>query len=106
MRSAQEEREASDPVRVASKVVGMLIENDRVRVLGSTLRPGEKAAMHSHPDHVVYVVKGGRIKLTYPSGKEETMEMEQGKALLMEAQSHEVTNVGDTDVELVVVELK
>ncbi len=106
MRSAQEEREERDPVRVASKVVGMLVENDRVRVLGSSLGPGEKAAMHSHPDHVLFVVKGGRLKMTFPSGEERTVEMEQGKAMLMEAQSHEVTNVGDTEVQVVLVELK
>jgi quercetin dioxygenase-like cupin family protein len=106
MRSTQEEREENDPVRAASGMVGLLVENDRVRVLGSTLKPGDKAAMHSHPDYVVYVLKGGMLRMTSPSGEETTMEFEQGKALLMEAQTHEVTNVGDTEVELVVIELK
>jgi quercetin dioxygenase-like cupin family protein len=106
MKSAQEEQGAQDPLRVASNVYGLVMENDRVRVLRVSFRPGDKAAMHYHPDHVVYVVKGGKAQLASPSGKTDTLDLETGKAIFLEAQSHETTNVGDTDLELVVVELK
>ncbi len=106
MGSAQEERELMDPLKVAADVVELLMENDRVRVIRGYLRPGEKAAIHSHPDHVVYVLKGGRVEMAYPTGKADTMELVQGKAIFMEAQSHEVMNIDDTDVELIIVELK
>jgi quercetin dioxygenase-like cupin family protein len=46
-----------DPMKVASNVTGLLMENDRVRVLRAKWKAGEKAARHSHPDHVMYVVK-------------------------------------------------
>jgi oxalate decarboxylase/phosphoglucose isomerase-like protein (cupin superfamily) len=62
--------------------------------------------MHSYPDHVVYVVKGSKVRLTYPSGKEDTLDREAGKTLFMEAQSHQITNVGETDLEMIVIELK
>jgi quercetin dioxygenase-like cupin family protein len=106
MTSTQKKHEEMDPMKVASNVTGLLIENDRVRVLRAKWKVGEKAAMHSHPDHVMYVVKGGRIKLTQPSGKADTMDLETGKAIFMKAQTHEVTNVGKTDVEMIVTELK
>jgi len=106
MRSVQEELEAQDPLRVASNAYGLLLENDRARVLRLYLKPGDKAAMHSHPDHIIYVVKGSKGQIVSSSGNMETLDMETGKALFLEAQSHEATNVGDADLELIVVELK
>jgi hypothetical protein len=46
-----------------------IMENDRVRVLQVLFKPNDKTVMHSHPDHVVYVLKGGKLKLT-SSGKQ------------------------------------
>jgi hypothetical protein len=54
----------------------------------------------------VYVVKGGKLKLTYPTGNPDNLDLKSGEAVFLDAQSHEATNVGDTEVELVVVELK
>ncbi len=106
MRSTEEQQMMGDPLKVASNVAGLLLENDRVRVITGTLKPGDKAAMHSHPDHVVYTTKSGKIKLTYPSGNTKDIDMEEGRAMFMEAQSHEVNNIGDTTVAFVVIELK
>ena len=66
MRSTEEQQMMGDPLKVASNVAGLLLENDRVRVITGTLKPGDKAAMHSHPDHVVYTTKSGKIKLPSP----------------------------------------
>ena len=81
------------------------MENDRVRVLDVLFKPNDKAAMHSHPDHVVYVLKGGKLKLT-ALGKTDVLDLKTGQAMFFEAQSHEVENTGETDVDLLVVELK
>ena len=53
-----------DPLDVASNVYNFKMENERVRVLNVTFKPGDKAVMHHHPDHVVYVLEGGKMKLT------------------------------------------
>jgi quercetin dioxygenase-like cupin family protein len=76
-----------------------------VRVLGVLFKPNDKAAMHSHPDHVVYVLKGGKLKLT-SSGKTDVLDLKTGQAMFFKAQSHEAENTGKTDVDLLVVELK
>lgn len=85
-----------------SKVV---MENDRVRVVDTLFKPNYKAPMHSHPDHVVYVLKGGRLRVT-TSGKANVFDLKVGQAIFFKAQSHEVENTGKTDVNLLVVELK
>jgi quercetin dioxygenase-like cupin family protein len=81
------------------------LENERVKVFDVTFQPGEKAAMHHHPDHVVYVLKGGQLKVTV-DGKPDIIDFETGKTLFLKEQSHEVENVGQTTVDLLVVELK
>jgi quercetin dioxygenase-like cupin family protein len=81
------------------------MENDRVRVLEALFKPGDKAIMHNHPDHVVYVLKGGKLKLT-SSGKTDVLDLKTGQAIFLKAQSHEAENTGKTDADLLVVELK
>jgi quercetin dioxygenase-like cupin family protein len=81
------------------------MENDRVRLLDTLFKPNDNAAMHSHPDHVIYVLKGGKIKIT-SSGKTDVLDLKAGQAMFLKAQSHEAENIGKTDVDLLVVELK
>jgi quercetin dioxygenase-like cupin family protein len=94
-----------DPLKVAKNVYKLVLENDRVRVLDLFLKPGDKAAMHYHPDHVIYVLNGGKAKLT-SSGKTDVMDMKSGQGIFLKAQSHDAENTGKTDLHLLVVELK
>jgi len=96
---------AQDPLKVANNVSKFIMENDRVRVLEALFKPGDKAVMHSHPDHVVYVLKGAKAKMT-SSGKTDVLDLKTGQAMFFKAQSHEVENAGKTDLDLLVVELK
>jgi quercetin dioxygenase-like cupin family protein len=92
-------------LKVAKNVYKFVMENDRVRVLEVIFKPGDKAIMHSHPDHVVHVLKGGKAKMT-SSGKTDLLELKTGQTIFLKAQSHEVENTGKTDLDLLVVELK
>jgi len=94
-----------DPLKVAKNAYKFIMENDSVRVLEVQLKPGDKAVMHYHPDHVVYVLKGGKAKMT-SSGKTDLLDLKTGQAIFLKAQSHEAENTGKTDLNLLVVELK
>jgi quercetin dioxygenase-like cupin family protein len=94
-----------DPKDVASNVYNPLMENERVRIFKAVFKPGDTAKMHHHPDHVVYVLKGGNLKLT-SEDKTDNLTLEDGKALFLNEQVHEAQNVGQSTVELLVVELK
>jgi len=94
-----------DPKDVASNVYNFIMENERVRVFNATFKSGEIASMHHHPDHVVYVLKGGKIKLT-SEGKTNILDLETGKVVFLSEQMHEAENVGHSTLELLVVELK
>jgi quercetin dioxygenase-like cupin family protein len=94
-----------DPLDVASNVYKPKLENDRVRVLEVTFEPGDIAAMHKHPDHVVYVLMGGKMKLT-SMGKTDVLDLADGDVIFLNAQSHEAQNIGQSTLQLLVVELK
>jgi beta-alanine degradation protein BauB len=96
---------SSDPMNVASNVYKLLDENDKVRVLEVVFKPGDIAKMHHHPDHVVYALKGGKAKFT-SGGRTQEMEIKTGSVIFLDAQDHEAQNIGDTTLDLIVVELK
>jgi beta-alanine degradation protein BauB len=98
--------EIFDALKAAPNVSKLIMENDRVRVFDTRFKPGVKAAMHSHPDHVLYIFNDGKMKITPSNGKPQTMDLKTGQVIWMDATSHEAENLGKTDVHMLVVELK
>ena len=101
----KEINQKSDPLVIAKNVYSFINENDRVRVLKVTFKPGDTAKMHHHPQHIVYVLKSGKLKLV-SEGKTQELDMKEGSAVFLDAQNHEATNTGNSILELLVVELK
>jgi quercetin dioxygenase-like cupin family protein len=97
---------AQDPAQVGPNIYKLLFENERVRVFEVRFKPGERIAMHSHPDHVVYVLDDGKLKLSYPDGKSVEVVLKAGQTLWIPAETHAAENVGSTDAHSLVVELK
>ena len=94
-----------DPLMSASNVYEFINESNRMRVLKVTFKPGDTAKMHHHPEHMAYVLKGGKLKLT-SKGKTQEMDLKDSSAVFLEEQNHEATNIGKTTIELIVIELK
>ena len=96
-----------DVMTSAASAYKLLLENDKVRVLEVRLKPGQKAPMHNHPNnHVVYVNKDARLKLSFPDGKDAVFDLKAGQVLWLEAGPHETENVGTTDGHNLVIEVK
>ncbi len=98
--------QAQDPVEVGPDVYKVLFENERVRVCEAHFTPGQSIAMHSHPDHFVYVISPGTLRLTYPDGRTNEVEAKAGEVMWIAAETHAGQNIGSTDVRLLVTELK
>jgi len=56
----------------------VLLENEKVRVVETQGKPGEKNPMVKRGPRVVYVLKGGPIKVYYADGKTEMDELKTG----------------------------
>ncbi len=94
-----------DPLMSASNVYEFINESNRMRILKVTFKPGDTAKMHHHPEHMAYVLKGGKLRLT-SEGKTQDIDLKEGSAVFLEEQNHEATNIGNTVIDLIVVELK
>ena len=95
-----------DPLAVGKGMYFMKMNNDRVRVMVVKFAPGQSIGMHRHPDHVVYVIQGGRLRVDEEGKDSVTMDLPTGGVFWLPAQAHQGRNVGKTQIKLLVTELK
>ena len=79
---------AQDPVRVAPRIYKVRLNNPWVRVIEFTGKAGDKARLHAHPDYVVYVLSGGKIRFTDAKGASTDADMQAGEATWRGAERH------------------
>jgi quercetin dioxygenase-like cupin family protein len=98
---------AQDVLKVSPATNKVLVENQYVRVLQSTFRPGAKEPAHTHPAGWYYVTRAGTLKVTYADGKVEMWTPKVGEQAWMEGEAaHSAENVGKTTLQYILVEVK
>jgi quercetin dioxygenase-like cupin family protein len=97
---------AQDPVITDGDKYKAILENDKVRVLEYTDKPGEKTNSHHHPDFVLYALDSFKRRLTFKDGKQIEREFKKGDAMWMKDQIHIGENIGTTETHVLIVELK
>ena len=98
---------AQDPLQAASNVYKkVILDNEKVRVLQVEFAPGDVSSWHQHPNHVIYVLGGGKIEITDKGKEAKTMDLNEGDAMYMPAVTHTAKNVGTTTIKLIVTEMK
>ena len=93
-----------DAMQYGVRHLRVLAENEKVRVLKYTPKKGDKTPIHSHPATVVYVVKGGRVKITMPDGSTTVSELKSGEASIRPPVTH--ADEALDDLEAILIELK
>lgn len=98
---------AQDVLAVAPAHYKLLTENEHVRVVQNTLRPGEKDTMHTHPSGWYYVTQGGSMKVVWADGRTELWTPKTGEAAWNKAEGpHTSQNVGAEPMSYILVEVK
>ena len=95
---------AQDAMQYGVKHLKVLGEDDHARVLKYTPERGNKTPMHSHPFTVVYVLKGGKIRITMPDRSITDGALKTGDALLRPPVTH--ADEALDDLEVILVEIK
>jgi oxalate decarboxylase/phosphoglucose isomerase-like protein (cupin superfamily) len=96
-----------DPVKVSGDAFKVMLKNRWVRVLDYKLKKGKKDKMHSHPSLVYCVIKGGKIKRHFPSGRAGIASFKDGEVGFQDPiKLHSMENVGKTDIHFILIELK
>lgn len=79
------------------------------RLVEMTLPKGGADKPHDHPIHYMYIVNGGKLQITHPNAEGQTVvdviDMPDGAPPILPAGPHQVSNVGETDVKIVFVEV-
>jgi quercetin dioxygenase-like cupin family protein len=94
-----------DPVATNPDNYKVVFENDQVRVLEYTDKPGHLTTPHEHPDSVMYTLSSFRRRLISDQGQKE-VEITAGTTAWLSAQKHAGENIGNTDTRVIFVELK
>jgi beta-alanine degradation protein BauB len=103
---AAQAAKADDPMTVDPDHYKVLLDNERVRVLEFRGAPGNKTPMHSHPGYVTYSFNGGKSTFTYPQGKPVEAPSRAGEVRWHEAETHAGQNTGETELRVLIVEIK
>jgi quercetin dioxygenase-like cupin family protein len=97
---------AQDPVVTDGDKYSVVLENERVRVLRYHDKPGDRTSQHAHSDYVLYAESSFKRRLTFPDGRKQEVDVKAGSIVWMKAQIHIGENIGDTNTDVIVVELK
>jgi beta-alanine degradation protein BauB len=97
---------AQDAAVANADTIRVTLDNERVRVLEAVIPPGTKEKLHSHPQSIVHVVEGGKMRNHFPDGSTSDGVLVAGTSVWREALTHWAENTGDTTVRVVIVEFK
>lgn len=96
---------SDDPVTTNPELYRVIFENDDVRVLEYSDRPGDRTQPHVHPDSVMYTLSAFRRRLV-SGGRTMEVDLPAGVARWLPAQEHSGENIGATETRVIFVELK
>jgi beta-alanine degradation protein BauB len=100
---------AQDPAKVMPRAFRVVFENDKLRVLEFTGRPGLGVCgegMHSHPAHLTVVLADMQVRASTPDGPVRERSRKAGDVFWSEAETHKVENTGKTSSRSLHIELK
>jgi hypothetical protein len=103
------EAAAQDATKVMPRAYRVAFENDKLRVLDFTGRPGMGIcgeSMHSHPAHLTVVLADWQGKVTTPDGTVRDRARKLGDVFWSEAETHKLENTGKSNSRVLIIELK
>ncbi len=97
---------AMDPLTVGAKMSKKLRDTLGLKMYEFTVKPGESWALHTHPDHTVYFLQGGKMALYMrEAGRQDTLTFPTGFALVSAPLTDSGRNVGKTTIKMLVTDI-
>ena len=86
----------------------ILLDNEKVQAVRLVYPPNTESGVHTHEfaSRTIYVVKGGKLALVSEQGKVKEVTLKTGQMLYVPGSTHNVKNIGKTEVVLIETELK
>ncbi|HMT95559.1 MAG TPA: hypothetical protein PKC62_02645 [Ferruginibacter sp.] len=94
-----------DPLTVGAKFSKLLQDTLGIKMYEFTLKPGDSAALHAHPDHTVYVLQGGKALISFNGAAPQEMELKTGMGFISPSLNDYGKNIGATTIKLLVTDI-
>lgn len=96
-----------DVLKASPDKYKVVLENELVRVIQYTLKPGEKDNPHTHPPKTSYVISGGTFRV-YPEYEKpfDYVEVQGVTEWSDKTSKHYVENIGTTTITILLTEIK
>lgn len=105
-RGGADSQKVPDAVSADPDHYSVEFENDAVRILRIRYGAGEASVMHHHPANCAVFLTEAKTKFELANGETVDAPTSAGQVLCGDEDVHLPSNVGDTSLELVLVELK
>lgn len=89
-----------DPYLTGGEAVQKIKDTLGIKMYIATLKPGDSAMLHSHPDHTVYILEGGKLAVTFKGMGRMIMDVKAGDAIVNGPLSDAAKNVGTTNIKM------
>ena len=101
---------ALDPLTVAGSNGKLLHDSLGIKMFEVTVKPGEVAALHTHPDHAIYILEGGKAMVyskDFPGGEKGiVMELKAGAGWVGGPLTDSARNIGNTTIRMLEVDVR
>lgn len=96
---------AMEPLTVGAAFSKKLHDTLNIKMYEFTIKPGDSAAMHTHPDHAVYVLQGGKLAVTFQGKGRQELDLTTGMGFIVGPLSDATKNIGNTTVKLLIADI-
>ncbi len=97
---------AMDPLTVGAQMSKKMGDTLGVKMYEFTVKPGESWGLHTHPDHTVYMLQGGKMALYIrEAGRQDTLTFPTGMALVSGPLTDSGRNIGNTTIKMLVTDI-
>ena len=96
---------AMDPLLVGANFSKKLGDSLGIKMFEVTLKPGDSLTLHTHPDHTIYVLQGGKAAFFFEGGARDTGVVKAGAGWIAGPYTDIVKNIGNTTIKWVEVDI-
>jgi oxalate decarboxylase/phosphoglucose isomerase-like protein (cupin superfamily) len=97
---------AMDPMNVeAANVTNKFGDTLGIKFYEVSIKPGDTALIHTHPDYTLYIAEGGTLRITPKDAEPQTIDFKTGSGFIFPEGAHSGKNIGTTTIKLVVTDI-
>lgn len=97
--------DSMDPYIIGGDKLTKITDTLGVKMYIYTIKPGDTSTLHSHPDHLVYVIQGGKAEINFEGQGTQVMELKTGDGFISGPVSDAGKNIGTTTIKLLVADI-